>query len=830
MSTEAKNGSKGQRSGKSSSERPSPGDSGTADWHLSETSVMSRHTAETSSTRMYSGKKSEDPLGLSDEPGQTPGSAGKDSLTSSRSGESGSKSGRSVESGSTSKRSGESGSSRKRTGEPGATARRTEKASSTSRRSGESSSPRRRRRSESSSKRRHSGESSSTRKRSSKAISTSRRSSEQGSTRTQPVEPTSSGTRSGKASLSSTQRGESSSTSKRSGSASSTTRQPVDTSPTSDRSSKASSTTGQPVESSSTGKRRSKASLSSSHSGESSSKSKRIRKSSSSSKRDGESSSTSKRTGKATLTKKRSGDTSPTTKRTDETSSSSKDSDKTRSKRKRRRSREANTTGEHPLVSGLDALGLHSLVVAYKMAQTAVRLLANSPVVLTMPLVLLLASTLTDYLILLNPSNSSTLVFFSATPVPVEDIRRVDAEAIKKNFQAVLYLITLALCVVHWRAVKSYALKWPHLGVLIAVLLFSTTYSVEPTKVITNSILILVSILMPLLFVIGQKNGQGWLQSCYLLVFFPLFISHMASLLMLFTYGTHPFEIIFSTRRYGGFSGNPNSLGNAAALGLWAASALVLSSGVSRYWRLLAMLAIPLFMLSIAMSGSGTATVAGVLIIGLMLWMRILANFTPTVRLVFNVLSALVFVFLILSVLLMVTPAELFVVFTGSIGKDASMTGRTDLWAIAKDAIAQRPLLGWSFDSHASVMAEREYEVRYNHYHNGFLDTMIEGGMLLMVVVLYNFGWYIARFLQLFRQNEHVYPLIVPIILIVVLNMSEYSLLRPLSVVWQLYITCFVILSYKYINNPVRRKPTTKDNSNKKRGRRKRKRMVLSWG
>ena len=483
----------------------------------------------------------------------------------------------------------------------------------------------------------------------------------------------------------------------------------------------------------------------------------------------------------------------------------------------------------HPLETGLDALGLHALVVAYKMARLAVRELSNSSFVLTMPLMLLLASSLTDYLVLLNATNSSALLFFSDMPVPVEDARRVDAESIKKSVQAVLYLITLGLCVAHWRAVKAYVLRWPHLSVLIAILLFSTTYSLQPTKVLTNSILILVSILMPLLFVIGQRNGRGRLQSFYLLIFFPFFISHLASFFLLFFYGTDPLTIIFSTNRYGGFSGNPNSLGNTGALGLWAASALVLTSGIARHWRLMAMFSVPLFMISVAMSGSGTALVTSVLIVSLMFWMRALAAFKPSVRLVVNVFTALAFTLVVLSVLLMVTPAELFLVFTGSLGKDASLTGRTDLWAIAKDAIAQKPYLGWSFDSHASVMSEREYEVRYNHYHNGFLDTVIEGGMVLMCAVLYNFAWYIARFLKLFRQNDLVYPLVVPFIMIIVLNMSEYSLLRPLSEVWQIYIACFVIMSYRYIDANVPKKPTAKSNSSTKKGWRKRKRTVLKW-
>jgi len=98
------------------------------------------------------------------------------------------------------------------------------------------------------------------------------------------------------------------------------------------------------------------------------------------------------------------------------------------------------------------------------MARFALRGLAISPIVLTMPLMLLLASTLTDYLVLLNPANSSTLLFFAAMPVPVEDVRRADAESVKKSIQAVLYLITLCLCAAHWRAVKDYVKNWPHLG------------------------------------------------------------------------------------------------------------------------------------------------------------------------------------------------------------------------------------------------------------------------------------------------------------------------------------------------------------------------------
>ena len=35
----------------------------------------------------------------------------------------------------------------------------------------------------------------------------------------------------------------------------------------------------------------------------------------------------------------------------------------------------------------------------------------------------------------------------------------------------------------------------------------------------------------------------------------------------------------------------------------------------------------------------------------------------------------------------------------GFLGKDATLTGRTDLWEFVKICISQRPLLGWGFSA-----------------------------------------------------------------------------------------------------------------------------------
>lgn len=424
--------------------------------------------------------------------------------------------------------------------------------------------------------------------------------------------------------------------------------------------------------------------------------------------------------------------------------------------------------------------------------------LAASPLMLSAPIVMLLASVLTDYAVLLHAFDASTLLFFTALPTQVEDPRRIGAEEIKKTVQAGIYLFALVMCLLNWRAVYAYLKKWPHLVLLVGYLMFTATYSTDPNKVVTNSILILISILMPIAFAIGQKNSQNRLGNFYLVVLTPFIASHVASLFLLFYYSADPIELIVSTNRFGGFSGNPNSLGNSAVLGVWAAAALLASPHIKPLRRALALISLPIFATSVALSGSGTATVASITVVLIMIWMRLLASFKPSVRLIVNFFSAALLACLVLAVLLLVTPAEVFLAFTGSLGKDATLTGRTELWAIAKEAILQRPWFGWSFDSHFSVKAERAFAVRYNHYHNGFLDTVVLGGLLLLAIVLYNFGRFTQAFIIAFRESHAVFPLLVPFVMIIVLNMSEYSLLRPLSEEWQLYIACFVMLTYTH--------------------------------
>jgi exopolysaccharide production protein ExoQ len=96
-------------------------------------------------------------------------------------------------------------------------------------------------------------------------------------------------------------------------------------------------------------------------------------------------------------------------------------------------------------------------------------------------------------------------------------------------------------------------------------------------------------------------------------------------------------------------------------------------------------------------------------------------------------------------------------VFLGFLGKDATLTGRTDLWEFVKICISQRPLLGWGFNAFWLPTNPAAVEISTNlgwavpEAHNGLLELLLEvggvGTSLFAIVFIRNI-WIAARCLR----------------------------------------------------------------------------------
>jgi exopolysaccharide production protein ExoQ len=132
--------------------------------------------------------------------------------------------------------------------------------------------------------------------------------------------------------------------------------------------------------------------------------------------------------------------------------------------------------------------------------------------------------------------------------------------------------------------------------------------------------------------------------------------------------------------------------------------------------------------------GAAVATAAVCLALIMLLALRRLSG---TQRLVAGILGGLAFVGL---VLVSITYIDLIAgTFLDATGKDFSLTGRTDLWQIALDEIAQRPWLGAGYQAvwvagdplAEALWAEFDVESRTGfHFHNAYLSNAVEIGVI----------------------------------------------------------------------------------------------------
>ncbi|HPW19597.1 MAG TPA: O-antigen ligase family protein [Vicinamibacterales bacterium] len=150
-----------------------------------------------------------------------------------------------------------------------------------------------------------------------------------------------------------------------------------------------------------------------------------------------------------------------------------------------------------------------------------------------------------------------------------------------------------------------------------------------------------------------------------------------------------------------------------------------------------------------AYSAASVATTAlGVLAFAGLVWLRRIGAAVPWV--------------LVLSLLVAVTgfgasapvlDGANVAIFSSSLGRDATLTGRTDTWAELLPVVAGRPMLGHGFGSFWTT--ERRDFYQMSHGHNGYLDVLLELGFIGLLLWI---GWLVscARTLQrsLLRDYE----------------------------------------------------------------------------
>ena len=211
---------------------------------------------------------------------------------------------------------------------------------------------------------------------------------------------------------------------------------------------------------------------------------------------------------------------------------------------------------------------------------------------------------------------------------------------------------------------------------------------------------------------------------------------------------------------YLGIHASKNALADASSVLIIASLAVLVDRRLSARWRVPALGAMLLGAMLLVMgqsSGALVSTLAVILVFGVIM---LLQRLTPHMRLVAIVLTVVLGA--AVMVVLSSISDQLARVFLDLTGKDITLTGRTDLWAVALRQIADQPLLGVGFQAfwvHGQPLAEQlwaDFGITGRggfNFHNTLISNAVEIGVLGTAVQTLVFvgaawaclGWAIRR-------------------------------------------------------------------------------------
>lgn len=332
------------------------------------------------------------------------------------------------------------------------------------------------------------------------------------------------------------------------------------------------------------------------------------------------------------------------------------------------------------------------------------------------------------FVFLLLLSSMNVITAFTPSSREETDVKTFSADVDRSSvaIEAGLYIFGGMLAVTRWRRVLWAArLTWPLLA-LAALACLSTIWSVQPMVTLRRSILLLAATMIAIY--LGERYSikafSGLLAQtlCFMMV------------LVLVLYWVAPGYVI-DYSAYGGawkgLSSYKNTFGAHMAV---AVLLLVLVRFRSFDWARWVFLLIAASLL--LLSRSATAIVCGFLSLAVIPLWRLMRGGQ---RLLVYALAALTFFVGIYCILVFPEP------LLQLLGRDASLTGRTRLWAILLPVIASHPLLGYGYSAFWAGMKPEVLSVWIDAGRlvpiadNGYLDLSLSLGIVGAGIFLYVF-------------------------------------------------------------------------------------------
>ncbi|MGB9149751.1 MAG: O-antigen ligase family protein [Burkholderiales bacterium] len=248
------------------------------------------------------------------------------------------------------------------------------------------------------------------------------------------------------------------------------------------------------------------------------------------------------------------------------------------------------------------------------------------------------------------------------------------------------------------------------------------------------------------------------------------------------------------TNRWMGLTWNPNSLGGAVMICVWANISYLLYAEKTQMRLLIILMVAGSFILLVGAGSVTSMALSAIVVAGvpLLYWFARSRNaINASLKIAYS--GAIIFG---IFGYFYATQPELFEAnrVLGSVGRDSNLTGRASLWAIANAAIDERPWLGWSFDALQSLPSK--YSIRYYHFHNGYLDLMVRGGRIALGFIVFFAVTSAIRLVRIAPFNPRLFASYGVLLAIILLqNVSESTFGTAPNQLWLLFTFLYIGVS-----------------------------------
>ncbi len=349
-----------------------------------------------------------------------------------------------------------------------------------------------------------------------------------------------------------------------------------------------------------------------------------------------------------------------------------------------------------------------------------------------------------------------------------------------------VYAIVMGLALSQWREILALVLRVPFLMILVALAAVSFVWSIDPGLSLRRGI----SVSMTTLFGLYLAARFSWIDLIRLMGAIWLCLALVSFCAGILTPGfARDYEIHIGAWR--GFWFEKNTLGGHMSRAGFLLAFLAL---VDTRRRMVWLFGTGVATLLVLLSTSATALMGLMLGVGAVIAGAILQS--GQLRAVALIWAGTALVAGLAGFILLWPE-----VFFELIGKDPSLTGRTDIWVALVDTIAARPWLGYGYGAFWNPVSEPAYWVRISvewaapTAHNGWLDIALSVGVTGVVLFAISFGATLLRAIRLGLQHRFAIFALGYLAQLGLFSFSESILLEQNSLVWVTYVALAALMA-----------------------------------